>query len=102
MNMREMADQEYRAFARDHKEAVINRNPVNVIYSSQIEHMESKEFALEKTTVRSFQNAQKSAAHRANYRGNCAPKTPRNLILRCTEPANARLESNERSVTTKN
>ena len=57
MKMRKIADQESPAFTRDHKEAIINRNPVNVIYSSQIEHMKSKEFALEKTTVRSFQNA---------------------------------------------
>ena len=100
--MREIADQESPAFTRDHKEAVINRNPVDVVYSSQIEHMESNEFALEKTTVRSFQNARKSAAHRANYRGNWAPEIARNLILRYTEPARARLESNEPSITTKN
>ena len=86
MNMREIGDQEYPAFTRDHKEAIINRNPVDVIYSSQIEHMESKEFALEKTAVRSFQNARKSAAQRANYRGNWVLEIARNLILRYTEP----------------
>lgn len=86
MKMREVAEQEYRAFLRDHKEVVIEGKPVKLVEWGKIELVEPKEFALEKTTVWSFENRGKWATHRGDYRANWAPEIPRNLILRYTEP----------------
>lgn len=44
-----------------------------------------KEFKLEKTTIWSFKERGKWATHKGDYRGNCPPQVPRNLILKYTE-----------------
>lgn len=44
-----------------------------------------KEFKLEKTTVWSFKERGKWATHKGDYRGNCSPQVPRNLILKYTK-----------------
>lgn len=86
MKMREVAEQEYRAFLHDHKEVVIESKPVKLVEWGKIKLVEPKEFALERTTVWSFENRGKWATHRGDYRANWAPEIPRNLILRYTEP----------------
>ena len=81
--MREITEQEYHDFIRNHKEAIINGNPVRFIDSSQIKLFEPKEFALEKTTVWSFEHRGNWATHKGNYHGNWAPQIPRKNILLC-------------------
>lgn len=44
-----------------------------------------KEFELEKTTIWSFKERGKWATHKGDYRGNCPPQVPRNLILKYTK-----------------
>lgn len=44
-----------------------------------------KEFELEKTTIWSFKERGKWATHKGDYRGNCSPQVPRNLILKYTK-----------------
>ncbi len=100
IKMREVTEQEYRDFIRDHKEAIINGNRVKFIDSSQIKLFEPKEFTLEKTTVWSFENRGKWATHRGNYRGNWAPEIPRNLVLRYTKPGELVLDQMVGSGTT--
>ena len=43
------------------------------------------DFKLEKTSVWSFKNRGKWATHKGDYRGNCPPQVPRNLILKYTK-----------------
>ena len=43
------------------------------------------DFELEKTSVWSFKNRGKWATHKGDYRGNCPPQVPRNLILKYTK-----------------
>ena len=52
-----------------------------------------KEFKLEKTTIWSFEERGKWATHRGDYRGNCPPQVPRNLILKYTKENDIVLES---------
>lgn len=80
--MREITEQEYRAFLENHKEVVVEGKPVKLVDWGRIKLLEPKEFSLEKTTVWSFENRGKWATHRGNYRGNWPPELPRNLILR--------------------
>lgn len=84
--MREVTEQEYKAFMRDRKEVVIEGKPVKLVEWGKIKLLEPEEFTLEKTTVWSFENRGKWATHRGDYRANWAPEIPRNLILRHTEP----------------
>lgn len=44
-----------------------------------------KKFEIEKTTVWSFKERGKWATHKGDYRGNCPPQVPRNLILKYTK-----------------
>lgn len=44
-----------------------------------------KEFKSERTTIWSFKERGKWATHKGDYRGNCPPQVPRNLILKYTE-----------------
>lgn len=44
-----------------------------------------KEFKLENTSVWSFKERGKWATHKGDYRGNCPPQVPRNLILKYTK-----------------
>ena len=44
-----------------------------------------KKFELEKTTIWSFNERGKWATHKGDYRGNCPPQVPRNLILKYTK-----------------
>ena len=43
-----------------------------------------KDFKLEKTTIWNFKERGKWATHKGDYRGNCPPQVPRNLILKYT------------------
>lgn len=43
-----------------------------------------KNFKLEKTTIWDFKERGKWATHKGDYRGNCPPQVPRNLILKYT------------------
>lgn len=80
--MRDITEQEYREFVKDRKEITVDGTKVKLIEGSQIKLYEPKDFALEKTTVWSFEHRGNWATHRGNYRGNWAPQIPRNLILR--------------------
>mgnify|MGYP002534769671 FL=1 len=44
-----------------------------------------KDFKLENTSVWSFKERGKWATHKGDYRGNCPPQVPRNLILKYTK-----------------
>lgn len=44
-----------------------------------------KEFKLEKTTIWSFEERGDWTTHKGDYRGNCSPQVPRNLILKYTK-----------------
>lgn len=44
-----------------------------------------EEFNLEKTSIWSFKERGKWATHKGDYRGNCPPQVPRNLILKYTK-----------------
>ena len=44
-----------------------------------------KDFKLEDTTIWSFKQRGSWATHRGDYRGNCPPQVPRNLILKYTK-----------------
>ena len=43
-----------------------------------------EQFKLEETTIWSFKERGNWATHRGDYRGNCPPQVPRNLILKYT------------------
>lgn len=43
------------------------------------------DFKLENTSVWSFKERGKWATHKGDYRGNCPPQVPRNLILKYTK-----------------
>lgn len=44
-----------------------------------------KDFRLESTTIWNFKERGNWATHSGDYRGNCAPQIPRNLILKYTK-----------------
>lgn len=44
-----------------------------------------KDFKLENTSIWSFKERGKWATHKGDYRGNCTPQVPRNLILKYTK-----------------
>ena len=80
--VREITEQECREFIKGRKEITVDGTQVKLIEGSQIKFYEPKDFALEKTTVWSFEHRGNWATHRGNYRGNWAPQIPRNIILR--------------------
>lgn len=45
---------------------------------------ELEKFELETTTIWSFKERGNWATHKGDYRGNCSPQIPRNLILKYT------------------
>ena len=45
---------------------------------------EAEGFELEETTIWSFKERGSWATHKGDYRGNCPPQVPRNLILKYT------------------
>lgn len=47
--------------------------------------LQPKNFKLEKTSIWSFKERGKWATHIGNYRGNCPPQVPRNLLLNYTK-----------------
>ncbi len=98
--MREVTREEYQEFLKTHKEVIIEETPVKLVNWGKISLFEPKEFALEKTTVWSFENRGKWATHRGNYRANWAPEIPRNLILRYTNPGGLVLDQMVGSGTT--
>lgn len=98
--MREITEQEYREFIKDRREITVDGSRVKLIGGSQIRLYEPKDFALEKTTVWSFEHRGNWATHRGNYRGNWAPQIPRNLILRYSKEGNLVLDQMVGSGTT--
>jgi len=98
--MREITKEEYQEFLKTHREVVIDGTPVKLVNWGKIHLLEPKEFALEKTTIWSFENRGKWATHRGNYRANWAPEIPRNLILRYTNPGDLVLDQMVGSGTT--
>ena len=44
-----------------------------------------EQFQLEETTIWSFKERGNWATHKGDYRGNCSPQVPRNLILKYTQ-----------------
>ena len=44
-----------------------------------------EQFELEETTIWSFKERGNWATHKGDYRGNCPPQVPRNLILKDTK-----------------
>lgn len=98
--MREVTYEEYREFFKSQKEVIIEGTAVKLLEWGELRLFEPKEFALEKTTVWSFENRGKWASHRGNYRANWAPEIPRNLILRYTNPGDVVLDQMVGSGTT--
>ena len=49
-------------------------------------------FELEDTSIWSFEERGKWATHKGDYRGNCPPQVPRNLILKYTKEADIVLD----------
>lgn len=98
--MREVTKEEYQEFFKNHREVVINGTPVRLVDWGQLKLFEPKDFALEKTTVWSFENRGRWATHRGDYRANWAPEIPRNLILRYTSPGDRVLDQMVGSGTT--
>jgi len=98
--VREITEQEYREFIKDRREITVDGSRVKLIGGSQIRLYEPKDFALEKTTVWSFEHRGNWATHRGNYRGNWAPQIPRNLILRYSKEGNLVLDQMVGSGTT--
>ena len=98
--MREVTYEEYQDFFRHNREVIIEGTPVKLVDWGHLKLFEPKDFALEKTTVWSFENRGKWATHRGNYRANWAPEIPRNLIMRHTSPGELVLDQMVGSGTT--
>ena len=54
---------------------------------------EPDEFKLEDTTIWSFKERGNWATHKGDYRGNCSPQVPRNLILKYTKEGDIVLDT---------
>ena len=52
-----------------------------------------EQFKLEETTICSFKERGNWATHRGDYRGNCPPQVPRNLILKYTNEGDIVLDT---------
>ncbi len=52
-----------------------------------------EQFKLEETTIWSFGERGSWATHKGDYRGNCPPQVPRNLILKYTNEGDIVLDS---------
>lgn len=52
-----------------------------------------EQFKLEKTTIWNFKERGAWATHKGDYRGNCAPQVPRNLILKYTKEGDIVLDT---------
>ena len=52
-----------------------------------------EQFKLEETTIWSFKERGNWATHRGDYRGNCPPQVPRNLILKYTNEGDIVLDT---------
>jgi len=51
------------------------------------------DFILEDTTIWSFNQRGNWATHKGDYRGNCSPQIPRNLILKYTKEGDIVLDT---------
>lgn len=51
-----------------------------------------EQFKLEGTTIWSFKERGNWATHKGDYRGNCPPQVPRNLILKYTQEGDVVLD----------
>ncbi len=83
--MKEIGQEEYIQFLKNHDFVVIENVKVPLIRNHIISEYEPKEFKLETTTVWSFPERGEWATHKGNYRANWSPYIPRNLILRYTK-----------------
>lgn len=54
---------------------------------------EAEGFGLEETTIWSFKERGSWATHKGDYRGNCPPQVPRNLILKYTREGDIVLDT---------
>ena len=52
-----------------------------------------EKFKLEDTTIWSFKERGNWATHKGDYRGNCPPQVPRNLILKYTKEGDIVLDT---------
>lgn len=52
-----------------------------------------EQFELEDTTIWSFKKRGNWATHKGDYRGNCPPQVPRNLILKYTKEGDIVLDT---------
>ncbi len=52
-----------------------------------------EQFKLEDTTIWSFKERGNWATHKGDYRGNCPPQVPRNLILKYTQEGDIILDT---------
>lgn len=52
-----------------------------------------EKFKLEETTIWSFKERGGWATHKGDYRGNCPPQVPRNLILKYTNEGDIVLDT---------
>ena len=52
-----------------------------------------EQFKLEETTIWSFKERGSWASHKGDYRGNCPPQVPRNLIMKYTNEGDIVLDT---------
>lgn len=52
-----------------------------------------EQFKLEETTIWSFKERGSWASHKGDYRGNCPPQVPRNLIIKYTNEGDIVLDT---------
>ena len=88
IQMKEITEQDYREFIKNHNEIVIEdrigRKPVRIKigYKKRIKKFQPNNFELEATNVWSYPHRGDWATHKGNYRGNWPPQMVRNILLR--------------------
>jgi len=99
--MREVTQEDYLNFIKNHTEVQIENTKVKLHKNWVIKSFgPSSNYTPEKTTVWSFPDRGDWATHIGNYRGNWSPYVPRNLILKYTKEGDMVLDQMVGSGTT--
>ncbi|MEM4331415.1 MAG: DNA methyltransferase, partial [Candidatus Anstonellales archaeon] len=95
IGMEEITWSDYKSFIEERREITIEDIRLEIGRDWKIKEYQPKNFELETTTVWSFPKRGEWATHylNARYRGNWAPKVPRNLILRYTKEGETVLDA---------
>ena len=84
--MQEITHEDYLEFIQKNQSVVIENVEIKFQKSWNIKsYTPPDDYALERTTIWSFEKRGNWATHKGNYRGNWSPYIPRNLILKYTE-----------------